>query len=159
MEFLDNRGRELNKYVVEVLKLIGSSDVGFWNHPHVMTFLDIPLGSRFVDNCTVKFDSFLAWDKEFNLARDSLNSAMTSQETRAALLARGSDISSMTKNLKRQVSNIQKRIDSLSTTVLDLQKDPQTGNLQLYYKRAQNYQDFLHFVGKRLSRDRSVLIN
>jgi len=44
--FLVKRLAGLNRYLNELIKVVGVEDLGFWNHPVVMTFFDIPSPTR-----------------------------------------------------------------------------------------------------------------
>lgn len=131
-ELLEGRRQDLSLYLDKILKLVGGCDSGFWNHPVVMTFLDIPMSSLpvlFMPGA-LEIDTLTTWDKELEAANEAVNKANDINLTRVALMKRGSDSTSYSKNLRRQTTGIQKKLERLTTGLLNLQKDQITGALQ-----------------------------
>lgn len=109
--FLDQRQMELNAYLDALLKTVGLTDTGFWYHPAVMTFFDIPLGSAI---CAVKQDVSVT----LQMAMDLLATAKETNETRKGYIARGVDAGILAKQQRRQISQLQRRIEGISEVEL-----------------------------------------
>lgn len=129
-EFLERRRSELSNYLDKIIRTVGVGDAGFWNHPRVMTFLDIPLAPS--SGPLAEIDSVIEWDRELAGVQEAIRKAHETSDTRQAMLNRAIDISGYNKNLRRQINGIQKRLERLSAGVHNLQKNPITGALQLY---------------------------
>lgn len=129
-EFLNQRKADLSLYLDRIIRTVGVGDAGFWNHPRVMTFLDIPLAPS--SGPVAEIDTVAEWDRELSGVVEAIRKAQETSDTRQAMLVRSIDISGYNKNLRRQINGIQKRLERLSAGVHNLQKNPITGELQLY---------------------------
>lgn len=127
-DFLRQRQAGLSTYLDKVIRTVGSADIGFWNHPTVMTFLDMPLAGFAM---STEIDSVREWEREMAAAHEALNKAQETARTRLAMQIRGADSGNYTKQLRRQLVSLQKKIERLHTGMLNLQKDPVTGHLDM----------------------------
>jgi hypothetical protein len=127
-EFLRQRQAGLSAYLDKVIRTVGSADIGFWNHPIVMTFLDMPLAGFAMNS---EIDSVREWEREMAAAHEALAKAQETAKTRLVLQIRGADTGNYTKQLRRQLVSLQKKTERLHTGMLNLQKDPETGHLDM----------------------------
>lgn len=129
-KFIESRKRDLCAYLDKLIRTVGMSDIGFWNHPLVMTFFDIPLAKvgGFHES---EIENVSLWDREMASTFDALEKSKELCNTRLLMIEKGLDSLTYTKNLRRQINNIQRHLDRLQTGLLNIQKNPITGQLQL----------------------------
>lgn len=108
--FLTQRRLGLEAYLERVLKSVGPGDVGFWHHPIVMTFLDVPLPGLQLDP---RITTVGTWDRELAAARDQLDKALATNRTRIAVVQHGADALTYVKSLRRHMAGAQKKLGAL----------------------------------------------